>query len=109
MSAEEPKRSAMLDYLGEIDYTVLQMDDYVESYARKLVDIGVLTEKRIDDCRHIGFAVTSNCSMILSWNFRHIVRVKTINGVRFVSSIFGYNEIGIYSPSMIVKGDELDE
>ena len=108
MDAREEKRLIMLEYLGKIEHTVLKVDEKVKKYAKKLNEIGVLTEKHYDDCLHIGFAVVNGCDMILSWNFSHIVRVKTINGVRYVNSILGYGEIGIYAPSMIIKGEDSD-
>ena len=108
MNASEPKRSIILNHLKEINYNALVVDDEIETYARKLIEIGVLTAKSIDDCRHIGAAVINGCGMILSWNFSHIVRVKTINGVKYVNSLLGYNEVGIYSPSMIVKRGDID-
>jgi len=106
MDAPEPKRSIMLDYLSEVDYTVLHISNDVQTFAERLNDTGVLTIKRYDDCLHIGCAVANNCDMIISWNFRHIVRVKTINGVRYVGSQLGYSDIGIYAPSMIVSGED---
>lgn len=108
MDADEPKRGMMLDYLDEIDYTVLRIDENAQAFAGRLNDAGVLTVKRYDDCLHIGCAVVNNCDMIVSWNFRHIVRMKTINGVRYVGSLFGYSDIGIYAPSMIIEGEDDD-
>lgn len=108
MDAREPKRSFMLDYLEQIDYTVLKIDENVKEFANRLNEEGILSAKRFDDCLHIGCAVVNECNMIVSWNFKHIVRVKTINGVRYISSMLGYNDIGIYPPSMIIQGDDLD-
>ena len=108
MDAKEEKRSIMLENLAKIKHTILNIDERVKRYAEKLNEIGVLTEKRYDDCLHIGFAVVNGCNMILSWNFSHIVRVKTINGVRYVNSILGYGEIGIYAPSMVIERDDFD-
>jgi len=106
MDAAEPKQGIMLDYLNEIDYTVLRIDEDVRTFAGYLNEVGVLTAKRLDDCLHIGCAVVNNCDMIISWNFRHIVRVKTINGVRYVGSRLGYSDIGIYAPGMIISRED---
>ena len=106
METSEPKRSALLDYLSKINYTILSIDEDTEAYARKLNSEGILSQKHFDDCLHIGCAVVNGCTMIVSWNFRHIVKAKTINGVRYISSILGYTDIGIYSPSMIIQEDD---
>ena len=109
MAAGEPRRSALLDFLSEINYTVLSIDEDAKEYARKLNREGILSAKHFDDCLHIGCAVVNGCTMIVSWNFRHIVKAKTINGVRYISSILGYTDIGIYSPNMIIQEDDYDE
>lgn len=108
MDANEPKRSIMLDYIKQINYTILEIDENVKEFASNLIKEKILSINQFDDCLHIGCAVVNNCNIIISWNFKHIVRVKTINGVRYVSSMLGYNDIGIYPPSMIIQGDDLN-
>jgi hypothetical protein len=55
---------------------------------------------------HIGTAVASQCAYIVSWNFKHMVNVKTIKGVRAITNLYGYNNIDIVQPTMLVeKGD----
>ena len=102
MGSDEQKTSCLLEYLSQIDYVVLDADDSVMEYAKTLTLEGVITENHFDDCLHIAYAVVNDCDMILSWNFKHIVRAKTINGVRYISSLLGYKDIGIYAPSMII-------
>ena len=103
MDNAEPKLSILLKYLDEIDFTLLTADDEVRAYADKMVEEGILTQKRYDDCLHVGCAVANQCHMILSWNFKHMVRVKTVNGVRSINSMLGYHGIDIYPPSMIIE------
>ena len=47
--------------------------------AQQIIDMGILTKKSYDDCQHIGAAITSECDCIISWNFKHIVNIKTIS------------------------------
>ena len=56
---------------------------------------GVFTEKSFDDCQHIGVAVVNNCDCIISWNFKHIVNIKTIRDVRAITNLEGYKPIEI--------------
>lgn len=97
------KRNLLLNYLAEIDYTFVELSPEINAYADKLIDADILTMKSHDDCLHIASAVASNCDILLSWNFKHILRVKTINGVRSISAILGYKGIDIIPPSMIVE------
>lgn len=45
----------------------------------------------------------NDCDIILSWNFRHLVNVKTINGVRAISMIKGYKNINILNPMTLLE------
>jgi len=47
-----------------------------------------------------------DCDAIISWNFKHIYNIKTIRGVKVVSGITGYPEIAIYSPTILIEGDD---
>ena len=99
---DERKRAILISHLAEIEYNLLSVDDEVRAYADKVIKEGILTKKRFDDCLHIGCAVVNECHMILSWNFKHMVRVKTINGVRSINAMLGYHGIDIYPPSMMI-------
>jgi len=102
----EIKRELLLKYLTDIEYQHISIDDDIRKYADELNRLDILSEKHISDCLHIGSAVIYDCDMLLSWNFKHMVRIKTINGVKSVNSLLGYKEIGIYPPSMIIERGE---
>lgn len=63
--------------LKEIPFTTLEITEDVTRVAKKLIEMGILTQKSFDDCQHIGVAVINECDCIISWNFKHIVNVKT--------------------------------
>jgi hypothetical protein len=48
-------------------------------------------------------ASISNCKVIISWNFKHIVRVKTILGANGINKLEGYGEIEIASPESMLE------
>ena len=74
--------------------------------ARKIVEIGILSQKSFDDCHHIGVAIANECDCIISWNFKHIVNVRTIRGVRAISNLEGYKMIEIWNPSVLLESEE---
>jgi len=106
MKNREPKQNTLLNYLADIEYTVLTVDETVDILAKKFIEHGILKEKSIDDCYHIAFAMRYGCDAIISWNFKHIYNIKTIRGVKIVSGITGYPEIAFYSPTILVEGDD---
>ena len=44
--------------------------------------------------------------IIVSWNFQHIVKRKTIIMSSLVNNREGYKSIDIYSPSEVIESDE---
>ena len=102
----EPKRSMLLDRLNSIEFTLLDTNIEIAQFANEIINQGILTSKSLDDCTHIALAVSNNCDIIVSWNFKHMVNVKTINGVRAISLFNGYKTIDIYSPSFLIQRGE---
>ena len=98
----EPKQSQLFDYLGLIDYTLVQIDDNIADIAQQIIEMGILTQKSYDDCQHIGAAIVSECDCIISWNFKHIVNIKTIRGVRAITNLKGHKPIEILNPSVLL-------
>jgi len=105
---QEEKREILYDYLSEIDYTLVEVDEKTLEVASRFIDLGVLKEKSFDDCQHIAAAITSRCDVIVSWNFKHIVNHKTMMGVKAVTALEGYNDVLIYTPSILIGGETND-
>ena len=101
----EPKRSLLYEYLSKIDYEVLRINEEVIKLARRIIDMGILTSKSFEDCQHIAVAVINNCDCIISWNFKHIVNIKTIRGVRAITNLEGYKCIDIINPSVLLESE----
>lgn len=92
------KQQTLLSRLTEIKYTQVKIVDDVEDLAHYLIERGILKEKSLDDCRHIATAIVNDCDCIVSWNFKHIVKYKTMNGIREIALEQGRKNILIYSP-----------
>jgi len=106
----EQKRNTLFGYLGQIEYTAVEVvsDDKALKVASRFIDLGILKQTSYDDCQHIAAAITNGCDVIVSWNFKHIVNLKTISGVKAVTALEGYTDILICTPSVVVGGDEND-
>jgi predicted nucleic acid-binding protein len=105
----EPKYSRLLEQLQSIEYTELQENTEILELAGKYIQAGILRPKSFDDCQHIAYACVNNCDMIVSWNFKHLVNVRTITGVKGVNALSGYKEMPIYTPTMLIEGDSDDD
>ena len=83
----------------------MEITDEVLRVADRIIEMGILSPKSIDDCQHIGTAVVNGCDCIISWNFKHIVNVKTIRGMRAITNLEGYKQIEILSPSALLESE----
>ena len=102
----EPKQSILFEHLAEINYQRVEITDEINAIASQIIKLGILKETNRDDCLHIATAVASGCDYILSWNFKHMANVKTIKGVRAITNLFGYNNIDIIQPTMLVEEED---
>lgn len=103
------KLGVLLGFLEQIEYTVMNVTDETIALAEKIADLGVLKQKSFDDCTHIAAAIVNDCDIIASWNFKHIVNYKTIQGVKIITTAEGYKDVMIYSPTIIVEGETDNE
>jgi len=105
----EEKRSVLADYLAQIQYQHIDVTDEILSTAEHFIELKVLTRKSYVDCQHLAVAIHTGCDIVASWNFQHMVNIRTIKGVKVVTAIEGYNDILICSPNMLIEGGLDDE
>ena len=83
-------------------YPILIMEDSVELLAEKYMEHGAIPRSNEDDALHLAFAVNYEVDYLLSWNFQHIVRMKTRNIVSEVNAMEGLRQIIILTPGELV-------
>jgi len=98
-----------LEQLQSIKYTELPKSDEVLELAAKYLEAKILRQKSFDDCQHIAYSCVYNCDILVSWNFKHMVNIKTISGVKSVNALAGYREIPIYTPTILISGGMEDD
>jgi len=103
MKAPEEKRSLMMELFNKYDITILQPSKEAESLADMYVNEGIIPKTHIVDSRHIAIAAVNDLEMILSLNFTHIVRKKTIELTEFINVREGYRKVQIYTPMEVVE------
>jgi predicted nucleic acid-binding protein len=100
----QAKLGKMNEQLGLIKSEQLEESDEVMKLALEYIQQGVLTERSLNDCLHIAYAVTSSCDLIFSWNFDDLVNDRTRGRVKVVNAISLYKEILIVSPDEFLQG-----
>jgi predicted nucleic acid-binding protein len=72
------------------------------------INSSVVTVKSAEDALHVAIATVSQCILIVSWNFKHIVHFDKIPKYNAVNTLNGYGQIGIYSPLEVISYDDND-
>ncbi|MDR0986138.1 MAG: PIN domain nuclease [Ruminococcus sp.] len=100
---DEVKKQILLDYLDEIYFNEIEITPEISIIADSIIEREILTKKSIEDCRHIAAAVVGECDYLLSWNMKHLCNIFTNDGVRHITMDYGYKELQIIPPSMLLR------
>lgn len=86
--------------------TIIDINQNVLVLRDAYLNAGVVTKKSKNDATHVALATISECVMILSWNFKHIVHFQKIPKYNAVNVLNGYHTIDIYPPSSVISYDD---
>ena len=80
------------------DLPLLTLNDEIRDLARAYLDAGVFPLRYADDALHVAIASYHKIDYLISWNFEHLVKVKTRRLVNSVNLQQGLSQIEIVSP-----------
>jgi predicted nucleic acid-binding protein len=66
----------------------------------------IVTPKYSDDALHVALATVAGCSLIVSWNFQHIVHFQKIPLYNAINTLQGYQPIAIFSPQEVIRYED---
>jgi len=96
----------LLAEIGDVSETVDVSDEAV-LLQQAYLDAGIVGPSWATDALHVAVATVSDCRLIVSWNFKHIVHFQKIPLYNGVNMAHGYAAIAIHSPQeVIVDADE---
>ena len=81
-----------------VNFGILQVTEEIESLANHYVDATIFPRKYFDDALHAAIASVHRIDYLLSWNFRHLVKVNTRRLVSATNVQMGYSPVEIISP-----------
>lgn len=59
-----------------------------------------------DDARHVAVATCAGVSLLVSWNFKHLVNVRHESGFNSVNLLQGYPPVRIVAPTFLIHGHD---
>ncbi len=96
----EERKQGLLKLVG--DFVSLSSEtSEIKTLAEEYVIRGVIPAKHIEDAIHIAIATVNSLDILVSWNFEHIVKLKTKREVNAINLLLGYNQIEIIEPAML--------
>ena len=66
----------------------------------------ILGPEWIDDAAHVAVATVARADAIVSWNFKHIVRLDKMKGYHQVNLMNGYGILTIISPKEVLIDED---
>lgn len=100
--------------VGQLFEELLSIADIATVTAETLqlqkayLDAGIISARFATDALHVALATVWGASMIVSWNFRHIVNYQKIPKYNAVNKLHGYSDIAIYSPLEVIEHEDED-
>jgi hypothetical protein len=84
---------------------VLAVNDEALDLAAVYEAHSILAPRFRNDLLHIALATVADVDVLVSWNFRHVVRLEKIRLFNAVNLERGYKPIQIYSPREVTTYD----
>ena len=100
--APEPLKSNMLHLLDKYHITMLDSSDEIDQLAEKYITTNIIPRKKNIDALHIAVASVNEMDIILSFNFKHINKLKTKTLIPAVNRMSGYRDISIAQPEEVI-------
>jgi len=98
------KLEKMKVLIGKYDISIISGSSEAERLAAIYLAEGVVNRKYSNDALHIAITTVTGLDFIVSLNFQHIVRQKTIQETARINEREGYKQINIYEPSEVING-----
>jgi predicted nucleic acid-binding protein len=95
----EPLRNRLLSAVS--DFNVLPITENTKHLAGIYIKQGIFPEKYFDDALHVAVAALNEIGILLSWNFTHLVKLKTRRMVSLVNAMESVFPVEIASPPEI--------
>jgi predicted nucleic acid-binding protein len=99
------KFNKMFSLIEQYSMITLPVTDEARRLANIYITEGVIPEKYPTDALHIALSTVNDLDYIVSYNFRHIVKLKTVTMTESINIRENYKRIGIFSPTEVIEYD----
>ena len=103
--ASEEKFAQMETLFERYLKKILEPSPEAERMADIYITRGIIPAKFSKDALHIATAVVYNFDFVVSFNYGHIVKAKTMIGAGLANLREGYRQIGLCTPTEVLEYD----
>lgn len=100
-----PKRERLLSLIKTYKIPWLEVTPECMGLTERYMGRKIFPSKYRDDGLHIAIATIHQIDIIVSWNLRHMVKLRTRREVKAINIVEGYKEIEICTPMEVIESD----
>ena len=101
---DQIKRDQLVKFIQTLELKrILVVTEEINCLAEKYIDEKIIPIRYRDDALHIALASINEADILVSWNFKHLVRHKTRIEVAGVNTFMGYKTIDICTPREVAE------
>lgn len=82
-------------------FNVLPLSDKATELAKKYVAKQIVPAQYISDGFHLAIATVNKLDVLVSWNCKHLVNLKTKREANIINRRQGYKDIELAEPPMV--------
>jgi len=97
---EEKLRDELIKLIEDFESLSTENEE-IKMLSEEYVLRGIIPVRHIEDAVHIAVTTVNSLDILASWNFEHIVKLKTKREVNAINVLLGYNQIEIVELSML--------
>ena len=95
------RRKKLLNFVHKEDMHILTLAQREQELADAYIRHKVMTRQYLADALHIAVAVNNKIPILVSWNFKHMVRHHTRMLVNQINEKLGHSSVDICSPQEV--------
>lgn len=95
------RRKKLLNTIKKYGIRKILVTEEAEKLAEVYIKNDIIPHKYLPDALHIAIATVHKIPVLVSWNFKHIVRHKTRIGANSINKKHSYTQIDICSPEEV--------
>ncbi|MDR2728800.1 MAG: hypothetical protein LBB56_06675 [Chitinispirillales bacterium] len=100
------KLAKMMALISDYNITVIPAAAETKRLADVYVSSSIIPEKYDTDALHIAAATVAGLDYIVSLNFKHIVKHKTIIETELINAREGFKRVFIHTPAEVIDYEE---